>query len=73
MYAKILYWFPCIPKYCAYQLVFQETTYKGNMYFWQRSYGHEDKVQYKLHRMGISIDGTSHIYGDSMSIINYTS
>ncbi len=30
-------------------------------------------IHYKLHMMGIPIDGATHIYGDSMSVINNTS
>ncbi len=30
-------------------------------------------IHYKLHMMGIPIDGATNIYGDSMSVINYTS
>ncbi len=30
-------------------------------------------IRYKLHMMGIPIDGATHIYGDSMSVINNTS
>ncbi len=30
-------------------------------------------IRYKLHMMGIPIDGATHIYRDSMSVINNTS
>ncbi len=30
-------------------------------------------ICYKLHMMGICIDGATHIYGDNMSVINNTS
>ncbi len=30
-------------------------------------------IRYKLRMMGIPIDGATHIYGDSMSVINNTS
>ncbi len=30
-------------------------------------------IRYKLHMMGIPIDGATHIYGDNMSVINNTS
>ncbi len=30
-------------------------------------------IHYKLHMMSIPIDGATHIYGDSMSVINDTS